>query len=510
MLSSSSLSCKYVGSNHHVRLFSLILTSNLLLTLILEALLIGVSVAESVKSVDPKAYEDNEFAEFEDTDDDQNININDPRSKISSQNRGADGSQASSSKGGGGGEHVASDEDLDDQFEATVDDDPDDDDSDVFEDPEEFEMAQNKGDAARKTDNLEITKVPIHLRTSWESYLLEGFMLLGLIAYFVNFIAGRTKNQRLADTWFEANRDLLENNFTLVGDDGKKEIENHGLIKETENVFLLWCSGRTCVEGMLTELRFIKRQDLMSLILGLVTPSFDEILIKVYLNQDAMDNYVFCIVNKKTAPKLVKEMNDLATFCPERKPVDKYGINDSFLMMNEIGEVAGILFDMRFVSLLNKNRDAIQYIHISDQYSGFRLPDETPLVRLPERRRIMIFSFKYPKTNENEEEQLQSMKPLMQLVFYLVDKVRRLRLSRESKVKSDKNRQKVEEIFLKATHSQRQEAAQLKREERKRAEKEKILNEEDPEKQRKWEEREHRREMKKKTAKFKQIKIRAM
>lgn len=102
------------------------------------------------------------------------------------------------------------------------------------------------------------------------------------------------------------------------------------------------------------------------------------------------------------------------------------------------------------------------------------------------------------------------MKPLMQLVFYLVDKVRRLRLSRESKVKSDKNRQKVEEIFLKATHSQRQEAAQLKREERKRAEKEKILNEEDPEKQRKWEEREHRREMKKKTAKFKQIKIRAM
>lgn len=89
MLSSSgSSSFKYVQSNHHVRLFSFLLTSNLLLTLILEALLIGVSVAESVKSVDPKAYEDNEFAEFEDTDDDQNININDPRSGVSGQNRG--------------------------------------------------------------------------------------------------------------------------------------------------------------------------------------------------------------------------------------------------------------------------------------------------------------------------------------------------------------------------------------------------------------------------------------
>ena len=85
MLSSSSLSIKYVKSNHHIRLLSLLFTSNLLFTLVLEALLIGATVADSVKSVDPKAYEDNEFAEFEDSDDDQLLN--DPRSKISSQNR---------------------------------------------------------------------------------------------------------------------------------------------------------------------------------------------------------------------------------------------------------------------------------------------------------------------------------------------------------------------------------------------------------------------------------------
>lgn len=96
------------------------------------------------------------------------------------------------------------------------------------------------------------------------------------------------------------------------------------------------------------------------------------------------------------------------------------------------------------------------------------------------------------------------------MVFYLIEKVRRFRLSREGKNKANKNRQKLEELFLKATHSQRQEAAQAKREEKKRAEKEKILNEEDPERQRKWEEREHRREMKKKTSKMKQIKIKAM
>lgn len=36
------------------------------------------------------------------------------------------------------------------------------------------------------------------------------------------------------------------------------EIENRGLIKESEHLYTLWCSGRTCCEGMLVELKFLK------------------------------------------------------------------------------------------------------------------------------------------------------------------------------------------------------------------------------------------------------------
>jgi len=43
------------------------------------------------------------------------------------------------------------------------------------------------------------------------------------------------------------------------------------------------------------------------------------------------------------------------------------------------------------------------------------------------------------------------------------------------------------ETLQKAAHSQRNEAAQTRREEKRRAEKEKIMNEDDPEKQRKLE-----------------------
>ena len=45
----------------------------------------------------------------------------------------------------------------------------------------------------------------------------------------------------------------------IIGDDGLTEnTENVNLVKESENIFTLWCSGRTCCEGMLVELKLIK------------------------------------------------------------------------------------------------------------------------------------------------------------------------------------------------------------------------------------------------------------
>ena len=83
-------------------------------------------------------------------------------------------------------------------------------------------------------------------------------MVAGLLVYFLNFFTGRNKNHKLANMWYYTHKNLLEENFTLVGDDGKIEIENPGLVKESENLFTLWCSGRMCCEGMLVELKLLK------------------------------------------------------------------------------------------------------------------------------------------------------------------------------------------------------------------------------------------------------------
>ena len=64
-----------------------------------------------------------------------------------------------------------------------------------------------------------------------------------------------------------------------LGDDGTgPDIKAGSLVKESENIYALWCSGRICCEGMLVTLKFIKRQDLISTIGSLFRPASDQIV----------------------------------------------------------------------------------------------------------------------------------------------------------------------------------------------------------------------------------------
>lgn len=67
-------------------------------------------------------------------------------------------------------------------------------------------------------NNVQIHQVPAHLQNSWESYYMEILMVTGLLAYIMNYIIGKNKNNRLAQAWFSSHRELLESNFALVGE----------------------------------------------------------------------------------------------------------------------------------------------------------------------------------------------------------------------------------------------------------------------------------------------------
>lgn len=155
-------------------------------------------------------------------------------------------------------------------------------------------------------------------------------MIAGLLAYFTNYFIGRSKNSKLANLWLQTHRQLLEDNFASIGDEGNKENESpDGFVKESESIYTLWCSGRMCCEGMLVELKMIKRQDLVAIIADLMKPAQDQVHIRIELSKDVMDTFVFCVASRRTATKFFKEMYDLVSISGS----DCFGLN-AFLMVN--------------------------------------------------------------------------------------------------------------------------------------------------------------------------------
>ena len=85
------------------------------------------------------------------------------------------------------------------------------------------------------------------MRTNWENFYVEIIMIIGIVVFFLNFFTGKSKNQKMENQLFKTHRSPLESQFSLVGDDGTKNLEDiqEPLIKESENIFRC---RRTCVK----------------------------------------------------------------------------------------------------------------------------------------------------------------------------------------------------------------------------------------------------------------------
>lgn len=419
--------------------------------------------------------------------------------------------------------------------------------------------SQQRGAPPSKGDNkpmpsLKIADVPMHLMSNgnWQNYVWEIVLLVIISIYMGNFFYGKSKNYRLVNHWFQSHRAILEKNFALVGDDGTTtELPKHDeneigtLIKESENSYALWCTGRLGCDGMLIQLKLIKRQDLINgLMMQFLKPQSDQIIISVeYPNPDEVDSFVFCLCNKKISQQMFNDYQDLSTYCLEKKtlPASSASVDHKYVdllnanvasrysLLNELGEVPNNVLDKSVCAFLNKYPEMVEYLLISDQYVGYKAQmseDQSPSgsatngadatgasqgVGIPKSRSIFVLCLNVGgKGLGTTVEDIEKMQPAIHLAMYLIDRVPRVRLSKEAKLKAIKKRKDVAEQFMKLTHKQRQEAAMLRKEEKRRAEKEKIMNESDPEKQKRLEEKELKREKRKNLSKMKQIKIKAM
>lgn len=258
---------------------------------------------------------------------------------------------------------------------------------------------------------------------NWQNYVWEICMMGVIAVYMVNYFYGRSKNAQLVSHWLNTHRALLEKNFAVVGDDGlsvdvpvttnttnaaengdgggggatnadeegassSSAVGDGGgrLIKDSENSYALWCTGRHGLDGMLIQLKLVKRQDLINgTLMQFVKPQCDQIVVSVeYAQQDDLDSFVFCLSNRKCAQQLFADYQDVATYCIEKRLGTGASIVDAkyteliapavaakYVILNEIGEVPGNVLDKTVCAFLNKYPDMVEYLLISDQYVGY-------------------------------------------------------------------------------------------------------------------------------------------
>lgn len=97
-----------------------------------------------------------------------------------------------------------------------------------------------------------------------------------------------------------------------------------------------------------------------------------------------------------------------------------------FSVLSEIPEATSAILENRVLTALSKYQPYIDYIHISDQFSGPIQQDETNILKQPETKPVLMAGFNLPKDGD-----METVKPLLILIFYLMERLKVQRLSKE-------------------------------------------------------------------------------
>ncbi|KAJ8344818.1 hypothetical protein SKAU_G00290110 [Synaphobranchus kaupii] len=281
-------------------------------------------------------------------------------------------------------------------------------DEDVYSkyDAEEFEGFQYPS----FKDPINVVMVPSHLQNRWENYYIEITLVMGLLAYVVSYLIGKKRNSRLAQAWFSSHRELLERNFALVGDDGSgtEAVSSGKLHRETDRVYSLWCSGRLCCEGMLIQLKLLKRQDLLSVLARVMRPACDQLHVKVTLSEEDMDTFVFAVGTRKAMIRMQKEMQDLSELCSDKpKSGAKYGLPESMAILSEMGEVTDGVMDSKGRQKADRNRTRVEQNFLRQTHAQRQEAAQTRREEKKRAQKEKIMNEEDPERQRRLEEAVQ-------------------------------------------------------------------------------------------------------
>jgi len=297
---------------------------------------------------------------------------------------------------------------------------------------------------------VEKERVPTKKRIPY----LEAAGVLFFFLYALVFWYGRKENERIALAWateFAGTNSVLEKNFSILGFGDEPDAPS--LVKEGQNTFKFYASGRRYCESLLASIVLKNRQDLLSQLLYLVVPTKDEITFQINMNEDAMEPVVFALAKKKVAKDMQRDVKDLNQFATViSPPSSRKWVADDLSVISESRDLAFDLLPEPFLDQVFGEKAFKVFapyfvsLHFSDQF-----PESV-------HKKVLQFTFYIPKN-------LSEMKRLVALVPYFIDVMGRYKMGPAAKAKASAIRDKIKAEEYKEATRQRQEALQKKKSE---------------------------------------------
>lgn len=302
----------------------------------------------------------------------------------------------------------------------------------------------------------------------------EALVVLFLIVYVIFFFKGRAANDAIATAWADAfarEGGILERNFSLLGGGEGPEL----LVKESQSVFRFYASGRRHCSWLSATLELVNRQDLLSVIWEVVSPSQDRLDIEVCMNEGSMQQMVLLVAAPKVAKEMVKDLKDLEDLTHRVDvgrdrlaawPGDKlvaYAEHSSLLYDLMVDQVVDLLFSKGTFEPLARYW---RYMHFTtdmvDESVQSGATSQAP-------KKVLRFSFVLPSA-----ERMEEVGKLLTAVTLLIDVVGQHKLSPEQQKRATQVRADLAKVGNKEKQELRMEELARKKQEAKLSELERL------------------------------------
>ncbi|KAI8641853.1 hypothetical protein BD408DRAFT_417511 [Parasitella parasitica] len=317
-------------------------------------------------------------------------------------------------------------------------------------------------------------------------FQMEIVLVSVFILYFFVWLRGKKANLNIAKKWLNGQTDYLQSQFALVGD--KNSNDQSILMMDGPADYLLYTTGRRNVQFGHWWLKLKPRNDILtyfstqvlSVLTSATKPATDRVELKLHLDKALREKFVVGVVKKDLAADLFKKRFDLNRV---GKIASSEAISPSeYTVYAETQKLADSILTSKVTDIINKSDGRLESLIISS------LPDEEPELFETDSYITISLNFLMSPTN--------GFDPLLELVGGLPDAISQLRLSSDIKNKISKNREELGKEYAKKIAVDRAEELARKKAEAKRAEEERVKKL-SPAEQRKWEEKERARNMKK-------------